>query len=70
VTGPLRTELADYLALRRALGYRLARPAKLLVQFLDYLDQAGQSTITVAAGTANLRCRCRGERVSSLNVDR
>ena len=49
MTGPLRTELADYLALRRALGYRLARPAKLLVQFLDYLDQAGQSTITVAA---------------------
>jgi hypothetical protein len=49
VTGPLRTELADYLALRRALGYRLVRPAKLLVQFLDYLDHAGQSTITVAA---------------------
>ena len=35
VTGPLRDELADYLALRRALGYRLARPEKLLNQFLD-----------------------------------
>ena len=38
VTGPLRDALADYLALRRALGYRLARPEKLLGQFLDYLE--------------------------------
>ena len=39
MTGPLREELADYLALRRALGYRLARPEKLLGQFLDHLEQ-------------------------------
>ena len=45
---PLRQELADYLALRRALGYRLARPEKLLGQFLDHLDQTGQVRITVA----------------------
>jgi integrase len=49
VTGPLHPELADYLALRRALGYRLARPEKLLNQFLDHMDRAGQSRITVAA---------------------
>ena len=49
VTGPLREGLADYLALRRALGYRLARPEKLLGQFLDHLEQAGQARITVAA---------------------
>ena len=49
MTGPLRDELADYLALRRALGYRLARPEKLLGQFLDHLEQAGAATITVAA---------------------
>ena len=49
VTGPLRDGLADYLALRRALGYRLARPEKLLGQFLDHLEQAGEATITVAA---------------------
>jgi integrase len=49
VTGPLRDGLADYLALRRALGYRLARPEKLLGQFLDHLEQAGQARITVAA---------------------
>lgn len=49
MTGPLREELADYLALRRALGYRLARPEKLLGQFLDHLDHVGESRITVAA---------------------
>ena len=48
MTGPLRDELADYLALRRALGYRLARPEKLLGQFLDHLERAGESRITVA----------------------
>ena len=45
--GTLREELADYLALRRALGYRLARPEKLLGQFLDHLDSLGQACITV-----------------------
>jgi hypothetical protein len=47
VTGPLREELADYLALRRALGYLLDRPEKLPGQFLDYLEQAGEARITV-----------------------
>jgi integrase len=49
MTGPLRAGLANYLTLRRALGYRLARPEKLLGQFLDHLEQAGESRITVAA---------------------
>jgi integrase len=49
VTGPLREGLADYLALRRALGYRLARPEKLLGQFLDHLERASLARITVAA---------------------
>jgi integrase len=48
VTGPLREQLAGYLALRRALGYRMARPEKLLNQFLDHLEHHGASTITVA----------------------
>jgi integrase len=48
VTGPLRDQLADYLALRRALGYRLARPEKLLGQFLNHLERADESRITVA----------------------
>jgi integrase len=49
VSGPLRDQLIDYLALRRALGYRLARPEKLLNQFLDYLDRSGETVVTVMA---------------------
>jgi len=47
MTRPLREAVNDYLALRRALGYRMARPEKLLDQFLDHLDSVGQSRITV-----------------------
>ncbi|MDI9629046.1 MAG: hypothetical protein QM286_10955 [Acidobacteriota bacterium] len=47
MTGTLRGQLADYLALRRALGYRLQRPEKLLNQFLDYLEQHSEDVITV-----------------------
>lgn len=42
----LRQSLLDYLSLRRALGYKLRRPEKLLHQFLDFLDAAGAPTIT------------------------
>jgi len=44
---PLRQALAGYLAVRRALGYKLARPEKLLGQFIGYLEAAGAATITV-----------------------
>lgn len=47
MTGPLRDALVDYLALRRALGYRLERPEKLLKQFLAHLEAAGQGVVTV-----------------------
>lgn len=43
---PRRKALADYLAVRRSLGYRLERPEKLLCQFITYLEDAGASTIT------------------------
>jgi integrase len=48
--------LANYLALRRALGYRMVRPEKLLGQFLDHLELRGESriTVTVALGWARL----------------
>lgn len=42
----LRQALADYLRLRRSLGYKLHRPEKLLRQFLDYLEAAGAEAIT------------------------
>lgn len=47
MTGSLRGQLSDYLVLRRALGYRMARPEKLLAQFLDHLERLGESTVTV-----------------------
>lgn len=39
----LRQALADYLAMRRALGYQLARAEKLLGQFLTYLEDLGET---------------------------
>ena len=43
----LRPALKDYLAVRRALGYKLLRTEKLLQQFIDYLDAAGAPHITI-----------------------
>jgi integrase len=45
---PLRQELADYLTIRRTLGYRLERAEKLLGQYLDYLQQLGEERVTIA----------------------
>jgi integrase/recombinase XerD len=43
---PLRRALADYLDLRRAVGFRLANAGRLLGQFVDYLQQRDIDTIT------------------------
>jgi integrase len=43
---PLRDALNDYLAVRRALGFKLARTEKLLCQFLAYLHEQGQARVT------------------------
>ncbi len=45
----LRGALADYLALRRALGSRLERAEKLLGQFAGFLEAQDDGTITVAS---------------------
>lgn len=45
----LREELADYLSVRRALGYKLERPEKLLNQFLSHLEDLGEVRVTVSA---------------------
>ena len=42
---PLRKALADYLALRRSLGYKLVAAERLLGQFLAYLEARGEETI-------------------------
>jgi integrase len=49
---PLRKALADYLKVRRSLGCRLARPEKLLAQFIIYLEDAGAETVTTAHALA------------------
>lgn len=48
----LRGQLADYLAVRRALGHRLERSAKLLEQFVGHLEGAGTELITIADALA------------------
>jgi hypothetical protein len=42
----LRQALIDYLAVRRVLGYNLARAEKLLAQFLTYLEDRGEDHLT------------------------
>ncbi len=61
MTGTLRQELVSYLALRRAMGYQMARPAKLLAQFLNFLEARGQTRITVAAALDWARLPAGGE---------
>jgi integrase len=46
MTTELRQAAADYLKVRRSLGYKLARPEKLLGQFIGYLEQAGAVAVT------------------------
>lgn len=45
----LSNALADYLALRRSLGYKLERAGQVLSKFVDYLDDSGVETVTVEA---------------------
>ena len=42
----LRKALADYLLMRRSLGYGLVRSEKLLTQFLGYLEARGEHRVT------------------------
>ena len=56
----LRQALADYLRLRRALGYRLERPEKLLGQFISYLEEVGAQTITIEHALAWARLPSNG----------
>lgn len=42
---PLRSALADYLTVRRALGHKLVKVERLLGQFVAYLEERGAETI-------------------------
>ncbi|MGH9153748.1 MAG: tyrosine-type recombinase/integrase [Acidimicrobiales bacterium] len=48
----LEERLAGYLALRRALGYRLVQHGHQLERFVTFLDDRGAETVTVAAALA------------------
>jgi integrase len=49
---PLRQALADYLAVRRALGYKLDKPEKLLAQLLTYVEECGETHLRTATMVA------------------
>jgi integrase len=62
---PLRCALADYLTVRRSLGYKLENAERLLRQFLAYLEERGERTIrtehavawaTMPGGTPTWHC--------------
>ena len=61
---PLCQALADYLTLRRALGYKLERAGKLLAQLVTYLEDLGEETLTTkqALAWATLPAGSAGER--------
>lgn len=48
----LAERLADYLAMRRAVGFKLEAQGRLLPQFVAYLDDSGAETVTVEAALA------------------
>lgn len=52
--------LADYLRLRRALGYKLERTAKLLAQFIAHLDAIDTHTVTIETALAWARLPADG----------
>ena len=44
---PLGHAVDDYLAMRRALGYKLIEHGRVLPQFTEFLDERGESLITI-----------------------
>lgn len=48
----LAQHLSDYLAMRRALGFKLERSGALMAQFVGYLDSVGAGVITTEAALA------------------
>jgi integrase/recombinase XerD len=48
----LEGRLADYLAMRRALGYKLERAGKLLPQLVSFLEAAGAPAVTAELAIA------------------
>jgi integrase/recombinase XerD len=48
----MRQAAEDYLALRRAMGFKLEKPGRLVLQFADHLDRLGTRQLTIEAALA------------------
>jgi integrase/recombinase XerD len=48
----VRSHVEQYLAMRRSLGFKLRGEGRMLLEFADRLDRAGQATVTVTAAVA------------------
>lgn len=48
----LRAVMAEYLSLRRSLGFKLERAARQLPEFVDYLEAAGATTVSTELALA------------------
>jgi integrase len=53
----LRQAVDDYLRLRRSLGHQMAEAAYLLPDFVSFMDDRGEQTVTVAAALDWMRAR-------------
>lgn len=53
----LREHLEDYLRLRRSLGHQMAEAAWLLPDFVSFMEERGQITVTIQAALAWVRFR-------------
>jgi hypothetical protein len=49
---PLASAVADYLAVRRQLGFELGRPSQLLRDFVAYMDEQGATSVTTRLAVA------------------
>ena len=58
----LRQALADYLAVRRALGFKLHESERLLTQFVAFLEEHGQEHVTIEAAVAWATLPVQGHR--------
>jgi len=48
----LQSALKEYLAMRRALGYKLEREGRLLPQFLNYVQERGEQHLSTETAVA------------------
>ena len=65
----LRRALDDYLAIRRALGYRLQRTGLLLADFVAHMETNGADAITTDAANSSLSYWMAGDiRIAAMPV--